>query len=208
MKDYNSFKELQTDLTHGNLGTPEPTYNDKQVFTYSIKGITIELTYYTQRSFNVNAHYVLFNNEPIYTVVYNNSKLSSNVKKKLALKESVRYVEDMNKETALKLARRIMKMDGGATLDSSGTDYVGSGYVVATVNNELILDKNFNQLTTAIKQQLFIQQDEFLDVWCFGGNIYLDLVNVYQSKEEAIRIGRENNQLAIFDLKESKEIFL
>ena len=222
MKDYNSFKEIQTDITKNILPESTPTYNgNEQSYTFYLKGTALTLMFKTERQFNVNAFYITYKEEPIYTAVYNNSKLSSNVKKKLAFKAAVRYVENLNGKTALKLARQMLNITDGGTFNLDGSPYVGnSGYVVAEPNHEIITAKDFNQITTALNLQLYIldyynsilvnnnEKPALLGVWTFGGDIYLDLVNVYESKAHALELAKRYNQLAIFDLKESKEIFL
>ena len=44
--------------------------------------------------------------------------------------------------------------------------------------------------------------------WINDGKLYLDISVVYDNEEEAIRMAKENKQLAYFDIANGKEIFV
>jgi len=50
------------------------------------------------------------------------------------------------------------------------------------------------------------KQNLFFGIWFFEGFIYLDVCKAYNNKTKAIREAKEKNELAIFDLLETKEI--
>lgn len=50
--------------------------------------------------------------------------------------------------------------------------------------------------------------DWAVGVWYDKGFVYLDVVNVVEDRDEAIRLGRERSQLAIYDLSAGAEIRL
>lgn len=48
----------------------------------------------------------------------------------------------------------------------------------------------------------------YLGGWAEDGKFYYDAVFIIQDREEAIRVGRENEQIAIFDLSTGETIYL
>lgn len=55
-------------------------------------------------------------------------------------------------------------------------------------------------------QELLAQPENSLGTWTNKGKTYLDVVTTEPNRERAIQLGRDNNQIAIFDLQKFEEI--
>lgn len=114
--------------------------------------------------------------------------------------------------------------ESGATVDTSGVAVSASGgYVVALAGHE-------QRITLDLSWGLDCQRDNVLRLACYsisvdrvladgfprrhvgawrdGRETVLDVVEVFESRETAERVGRHNGQTAIFDLSTREDIYL
>jgi len=123
-----------------------------------------------------------------------------------------------NKET-IKLVRKIMKLkngDGGSfdllvPLDFADI-YKKGPFIVSFKEFETIVNgKDFEEILEAISFKLFLlafyskskiigNLPDILEVWKDKNKIYLDLSGFFQTKEDAIKFGKDQKQLAIFEV--------
>lgn len=82
-------------------------------------------------------------------------------------------------------------------------------YIVSMeLNKEVIIPlEKFNKksLKNAIKD-FTLKFNQGVGTWLNNNNIYIDINQGFNDLEEAMNIARKNNQLAIFDTLENKEI--
>jgi hypothetical protein len=104
---------------------------------------------------------------------------------------------------------------GGSTIDLETGEPVIKGFAVA-------ISKEYEQVipgSRLTQEQVETYRQEHQDVldadprrtigtWVDNGNSYLDISTVIQSKDEAVKTGEANKQLAIFDLGKSTSIQL
>ena len=112
----------------------------------------------------------------------------------------------------LKQLINVTKLNGGATYSPSKKKYMSSGYAVATEGNEVVVPlASFNAVTVALywlRHRRQLRGDNCLGTWVNDGKVYLDISEVKADRLEAIRLGYERRQLAIFDLGTFEEINL
>jgi phage antirepressor YoqD-like protein len=100
---------------------------------------------------------------------------------------------------------------GGATLtkDLKALEK-NEGYMVSLLGYEKTY--NFNQLKELeqnIKEyQKQLKNNEYIGLWVDNNIIYLDISKHYIKKEKAKKAGIKNKQLAIYDLRKNKSIYL
>lgn len=86
------------------------------------------------------------------------------------------------------------------------------GYMVALNGNESVIPLELIDTPEfAARLDKYISQTSegiFFGAWLEGENIYLDLALNIQDEQDAILIGRSNNQLAIWDVKNERAIDL
>ena len=106
----------------------------------------------------------------------------------------------------------LTKKEGGCTFNLNTSEINPErGYAVAMANRELVID---NLTPEILKGYIEFNIDKLADVdyfigsWASDGKVYLDTVNIVNNLEDAIIIGMNNDQLAIFDLSLGKEIKL
>lgn len=90
---------------------------------------------------------------------------------------------------------------GGATLRKNGlpVDFK-TGYQVSRKDCFKIDVGNVPEILGKIEQlQNSIQEDEFLGLWVDEGYIYIDISIRVEQKSEALKLGKELNQISIFD---------
>jgi hypothetical protein len=118
----------------------------------------------------------------------------------------------MNRKQALTLLKAIKK-NGGFTLDSKGNFYTGKGYAVATIGNEKRFTANrlnlFN-LAELIKEyrKKLTSDNLMIGAWLDGGKVFFDISEIVQDKDQAIQLGKERKQLAIFNFSDFSSITL
>lgn len=103
---------------------------------------------------------------------------------------------------------------GGATLDKyyQPTNHK-SGYMVSIANHETTLSINTDINTIINKVQEYQEliknkQHYFIGLWVDNSTIYLHISKHFQDKQNAVNFGIDNDQLAIYDLKNDKSIYL
>lgn len=107
--------------------------------------------------------------------------------------------------------------NGGATYNmTTGELNPDSGYMVAQMEFEQVFDfyRNPNvfseqvksYLTKKILDQLICRSDIYLGFWLKDGKIYFDVVRKIADRDEAIREGRANKQIAIYDANNKVDI--
>jgi predicted metalloprotease len=103
--------------------------------------------------------------------------------------------------------------NGGMTQNLKGKNANG-GYAVAIKGYERVTTKeNFRKELISFLLDNFLAltfNNRFVGTWFNNedGKIYIDISEVYKSKEDAERVGRERRELAIFDLNTYQEIRL
>jgi len=118
----------------------------------------------------------------------------------------------MNRKQALTLLKAIKK-NGGFTLDSKGNFYTGKGFAVATEGNEktfLLSRLNLFNLAELIKQysKKLDSDNLMIGAWVEGGKVFFDVSEVVENRDQAIRLGKERKQLAIFNFSDFSSITL
>lgn len=103
---------------------------------------------------------------------------------------------------------------GGITLDKYYTPIAQkNGYMVSMANYETTLSINTDINTIINKVQEYQEliknkQHYFISLWVDNSTIYLDISKHFQDKQNAVNFGINNDQLAIYDLKNDKSIYL
>ena len=106
--------------------------------------------------------------------------------------------------------------NGGATLLKNGElatrgycTGIGQEYKIKA--NERLLFENmatFAQLAECVELILANETCNAVGFWYNEGTLYIDAVMVFEDLDNALDLGRMNNELAIYDLNEQKEIKL
>lgn len=101
----------------------------------------------------------------------------------------------------------------GATLDSNYNDFKSNkGYMVSIKGQEVKVNKNdIEEIKKEIeKKRKFIQDKEglYIGLWLDNDIMYVDVSIHIMDYLEALEIARNNDQLAIFDLKKKDSIYL
>ena len=109
-----------------------------------------------------------------------------------------------------------LSLQRGGRLILGDAEFKG-GYYVALAGRENVVPITgdvfaFDKLVVAeyIADNLNIlrESDVYLGFWVNNNRVFLDVVKHIRDKDEAIRIGRENRQIAIFDIAAGDEILL
>lgn len=84
---------------------------------------------------------------------------------------------------------------------------------MCSIKDLLIVDKkdfNVKLIKSLVKQNfnLLKNSENYLGTWENNGKIYIDISTNFISKDEALKVAKDNKQLAIFDLQEMKSIYL
>ena len=107
--------------------------------------------------------------------------------------------------------------NGGATYNIvTGELNPTSGYMVAQKGFEKVFDfyPNYNVFSEQVRSylikeildQIICRSDIYLGFWLKDGKIYFDIVDRIMDRDTAIREGRRNQQLSIYDANEKKDI--
>ena len=109
-----------------------------------------------------------------------------------------------------KLIEKIIK-NGGATLTSTLEDAdLKNGYMVSEVGAERVfgLDEVEAIEKTLIKYSKKITANQFVGAWMDDDKLYIDISRHYKSKKQALRVGADNKQLAIYDIANEESIYI
>lgn len=84
------------------------------------------------------------------------------------------------------------------------------GYITSYQNSEKTF--TFNELTS-LKNEILnraknLKNDEFIGLWVDNNIIYLNTSIILNDKVECLEFAKDNKQIAIFDLKEDKNLYL
>lgn len=106
--------------------------------------------------------------------------------------------------------RKQLINQGGATYSlNTGELNPEDGYFVAIEGREFkvpFADSNVIAEFCKANIDLLLLPNHFLGGWYFELNFYLDVSQKVEIKSEAIKLGRERNQIAIWDANNDKEI--
>ena len=111
----------------------------------------------------------------------------------------------MNKDLLLKY------IENGTSLDYNLNEIsLNNGYMVSLLGYEKTFnpDDLTNIENTIIDYQKKLKTSQFIGLWQFNGLVYVDISRHYTNKQDAIKNGILNKQLAIYDLKSKKDIEL
>lgn len=103
---------------------------------------------------------------------------------------------------------------GGATLDKYYQPInQKKGFIVSVANYETTFSINtdINAIINKLQEYQELiknKQHYFVGLWVDNSTIYLDISKHFQDKQNAVAFGIDNNQLAIYDLKNDKSIYL
>ena len=109
-----------------------------------------------------------------------------------------------------KLIEKIIK-NGGATLTSTLEDAdLKNGYMVSEVGAERVfgLDEVEEIEKTLIEYAEKITTNQFVGAWMDDDKLYIDISRHYKSKKQALRVGADNKQLAIYDIANEESIYI
>lgn len=104
--------------------------------------------------------------------------------------------------------------NGGFTIDSFYQSIKAkNGYMVSLANSEQTFDINtdLNILEKAITEyqaKIANKRNYYIGLWVDDNLIYLDISKHYTSKNQAVKVGIDNEQLAIYDIKNQSSIYL
>jgi hypothetical protein len=126
-----------------------------------------------------------------------------------------RGTKQMNKTTAEKILTQF-KSKGRHNFNTKGRGLQPSkiGFIVSQDRGIKVIDKplehlNFKEIEQDLKALIKrVRATEFIGLWLDNGIIYIDISRVIQSKENALKLAKEQNQKAIFDIKNNKVIFV
>lgn len=110
--------------------------------------------------------------------------------------------------------KRIIK-NGGATLNNNlKSANLTSGYMVSMTGYETIIPlDSFNSITEIENtlqeyQKISKKVGAYIGLWINDNKIYIDLSKNYKKLGNAMKTGKQNNQLGIFNLNTMNEILL
>ena len=108
---------------------------------------------------------------------------------------------------------KILNDNNGVTLDLNGQPLkADKGYLVSIKGYESIF--NYSQIDNIILNSLIQKRikespnNAYIGLWLNKARLYLDYSVLIQDKKKALMFAKDNDQLAIFDLKNKKEIFI
>lgn len=112
-----------------------------------------------------------------------------------------------------KIIKETLKNNGGSfNISKSKIKKPLKGFM-CSVKELLIIDKkdfNVKLIKSLIKQefQLLKENENYVGTWIENDKVYIDISSNFTSKEKALKVAKDNKQLAIFDLNNMKSIYL
>ena len=98
--------------------------------------------------------------------------------------------------------------NGGLTLTA---DYMKAseknGFYVSKIGYEKIIDFKSLENELLIYSKMLLK-NEYIGLWINNNKLYIDITKHYKNKKEALKIGIKNKQLAIYDIKQNKNIYI
>lgn len=122
------------------------------------------------------------------------------------------YTYNVNHVESIVLAATI-EQEGGFTY-RFGAEIPTSGYMVSTIDQEEVYDLNEIIITDVVDEYLMnhnwvlVYDDLYIGAWVDNGKLYLDVSAHVEEEEEAICLGKRNNQLGIFCLDTFETYYL
>lgn len=116
----------------------------------------------------------------------------------------------MSIKLAMDLWFSAIENGGGTFGHRSGEPYDGEGYVVGgfTETLELRQETRTIEAIEAIAKWLDKNISVYVGSWVHDGKVYVDGCDIRIDRDDAIKLGKILNQIAIFDVKEGREILL
>lgn len=109
-----------------------------------------------------------------------------------------------------KLIEKILE-NGGATLDAKLENAdLNSGYMVSEVGAEKVfrLDDVEGIESTLKEYAKRISSNEYVGAWVDDSKLYIDISKHYKSQKQALKVGADNKQLAIYDIANAQSIYI
>lgn len=108
----------------------------------------------------------------------------------------------------LETLKQIIK-NGGATLNKKGNAVTfKNGYQVSKKDCYILNINNTNEVLIAINNTLnTINKNEFCGIWVEDNKIYIDISIKINTLKNALKLGKELNQISIFDWSNKKCIY-
>lgn len=115
---------------------------------------------------------------------------------------------------SLKQLKEIIKNKGASLKPNGANANLKSGYMVSYANSETVFElkeKITSTLLKTINNQYFNAVKEkgiYIGFWIDNNKLYIDISKRYNTKILALKVAKDNRQLAIFDNKSGKSIYL
>ncbi len=101
----------------------------------------------------------------------------------------------------------LANMGDGITVNPEGETYSEGGYMVADPAYGQVLVVGPYVISDIVRWLHDIPGTvQYLGAWSHEGRLYLDVVDIIEDRDEAIRLGQERNQIAIWDAGNQVEI--
>lgn len=124
--------------------------------------------------------------------------------KKLLTKLLLCDIIKVQKTEARKMLAKILK-NGGATINARG-EFVQlkTGYQVSVRDLGRVKTSDLTEKMVRDVVEQGLQRGEYCGVWIDGGFAYVDISKRINTKQEAMRLGREKKQLSILDWRKNE----
>lgn len=111
----------------------------------------------------------------------------------------------------IKKIKKLILKNHGATLNAKSlkSATLKTGYMVSLADSETQI--NINELNIKLLKDYkkrALKNNAFVGFWLDNNILYLDISKHFNNRLEAIKEGRKNKQLAIYNLKLQKSIYL
>ena len=110
----------------------------------------------------------------------------------------------------LKQLKQAVETNGGATLTSDlDPAIVDGGYMVSLAGHEI--KTSMNLLTSDLLkeyQRIAEQCNAYVGLWLDGRDLYLDISVNIQDQQQAIKMARDNKQLAIYQVRTGASLYV
>ena len=114
----------------------------------------------------------------------------------------------MKKETLTNDYIKELIKNGGSIDTEYNSIKETSGFMVSKYGYEKTFkNDDIEGIKNTIKEyQKIICKNEYIGIWNNNGVVYVDISKHYNSKKQALQVGKNNKQLAIYDLKNNCDI--
>ena len=112
------------------------------------------------------------------------------------------------KRITMKKLKKMVKENGGFSINTVGETKLNSGYMVSVKD---LLKIKLKDLTGKQLKECWDQASQqacYLGGWLDGEYLYLDASDRFEHIEDARMIGRSRDQIAIYDIANQKSIYL